>query len=110
MRPNFPPRLVLVAVSACCTLCGATLLAGCKERVDRPAVEKLVRETLEDHGIKVESVTCPTDLVSKVGQKFQCTGVLADGSKFVGNVAETKDGYKSSIVGRLADLKALAGC
>lgn len=107
MPPHFRPRLVFVAVSACCALFGATLLAGCKERVDRRAVEKLVRETLEDHAIAVKSVTCPADLVSKAGQQFQCTGELADGSKFVGNVTETKDGYKSSIVGRLADLKAL---
>lgn len=86
----------------------APLVSGCKEKVDRAEMEKLVRETLEEKGIKVKSVTCPADRPRKVGDRFACDGELADGSKFVGNVTQTEEGYKSSIVGRIMDLGLLA--
>jgi hypothetical protein len=73
--------LAAVALSAC----------GAKEIDDKKAEDFIAKSVREQVGAEVKSVTCPTGLTAKKGEKFECTVTGSDGTTGKTTVTEKDD-------------------
>jgi len=69
------------------SLLGALLAAtslfavGCTKHVKKDTIEASIKSAFEKQGVAFKSVACPGDREVKAGDKFECTGELAEGGK-----------------------------
>jgi hypothetical protein len=72
----------------------ALLLTGCTKTIDNSGAEKLIRNSINSAGnVKVQSVSCPSDVTAKAGGSFDCklSVTAPDGSTHSGTVTVHMD-------------------
>ena len=58
----------------------ALAIAGCTSTIDPSSAQDFVKRTFTQHGIKVNSVSCPDNVDEKAGNSFSCKLSVTDSS------------------------------
>lgn len=69
----------------------AIALVGCKNNLDSTKLEGSITEGLKAKEVTLTSIKCPADRPIKMGDKFDCDGVLPDGAGNAKFHVEQKD-------------------
>jgi hypothetical protein len=84
------------------------LVAGCGETtIDQKGAEDLAKKVVTSTGVKLKSVSCPSDVKAKKGADFDCDLVDTDGAKGTITLHQTDD--KGHVLTSAADIKAAGG-
>lgn len=64
-------------------------IAGCTRKLDSNKINKSITDEFDTKGIKLRSVMCPSNIVIKQGDKFDCAAVDSEGQALVVHVEQT---------------------
>ena len=85
------------------------LLLGCQTMIDGPKLEGFIKTDMATHGVTMSNISCPTNVVSKAGATFQCTGKDDQGTDaiFDINVKDGQGNLEYNLKGKYVDMAAV---